>query len=117
MLTSHVARQYRLQQWADSIRECQSSALPVSVWCKQNQITESTYYYRLRVVREAMLLSEGKQEIVAIPNTLAESPTAQEVTVVAMGELQISIGNRTVHVNAATPPSLLKMVLEVIDHA
>jgi len=115
MLTTHVAKQYRLQQWANAIRECKSSGLTVAQWCGQNSITKASYYYRLRRVRETMLLSEYKQEIVSIPNELAQKSYFTET--LSTGELRVSIGDSTIHVDAATPPSLLKMVMEVIRDA
>ncbi len=38
--TSLVARQYRLQQWADQIRECQNRSAGVSIkeWCIQHEL-------------------------------------------------------------------------------
>jgi hypothetical protein len=55
--TSLVASQFRLQQWAEQIKDCQSRPedMTVDTWCDQNGITRSNYYYRLRRVREACL--------------------------------------------------------------
>jgi hypothetical protein len=55
--TSLVASQFRLQQWAEQIKECQSrpAGMNVDTWCAQNGITKANYYYRLRRVREACL--------------------------------------------------------------
>lgn len=57
--TSLVAEQIRLQQWAQTIRECQNrpSDMKVETWCENNGITKGSYYYHLRRVREACLLS------------------------------------------------------------
>lgn len=55
--TSLIARQVRLRQWAEQIRECQSrpKGMDVETWCAQNDLTKANYYYRLRRVREACL--------------------------------------------------------------
>lgn len=55
--TSLIARQVRLRQWAEQIRECQNrpEGMDVKTWCTQNNITKANYYYRLRRVREACL--------------------------------------------------------------
>jgi hypothetical protein len=55
--TSLVASHFRLQQWAEQIKECQSrpAGMNVDTWCAQNGITKANYYYRLRRVREACL--------------------------------------------------------------
>lgn len=48
-----VKTQFRTKQWVELIKECQSSGLPVKTWCQQNNITEQSYYYRLKKMREA----------------------------------------------------------------
>lgn len=55
--TTLVARQYRLNEWAEQIRSCNNRLdnLSVKEWCEQNQITVANYYYRLRQVRKACL--------------------------------------------------------------
>ena len=55
--TSMVAADFRFQEWAAQIRECQSRPAGMSVadWCACHGITKANYYYRLRRVREACL--------------------------------------------------------------
>ncbi|RKD30263.1 hypothetical protein BET01_06620 [Lacrimispora algidixylanolytica] len=68
-----VARQYRLQQWADQIRECQNRSAGVSVkeWCSQHELTTANCYYRLREERKARLdhisYDAISQSIVSVP--------------------------------------------------
>ena len=50
-----VRREYRLQEWARIIQECQSSGLSNREFCRQNGISEKTYYYRLRQLRESAM--------------------------------------------------------------
>ena len=114
MLTSHAAKQYKLKQWVHMIQECKSSGLTVDDWCKQNELKRSNYYYRLKKVREAMLLAECRKEIVAIPDALTKQEPAIEKMQTMNGELKITIGDMSIHVNDSTPPTLLKMVLEVM---
>ena len=55
--TSLMARQVRIQQWAEQIKECQSrpKGMDVETWCAQNNLTKAKYYYRLRRAREVYL--------------------------------------------------------------
>lgn len=55
--TSMVAKQVRLQQWAELVKDCQSrpKGTKVETWCEMNGISKANYYYRLRCVREAFL--------------------------------------------------------------
>ena len=43
---SMVAESFRLQEWADQIRECQSrpAGMSVASWCVDNGITKANYY-------------------------------------------------------------------------
>ena len=51
--TSIVARQYRLMEWAEQIRDCKSrpSGMSVAEWCSMHDITTANYYYRFSQVR------------------------------------------------------------------
>jgi hypothetical protein len=55
--TSLVAKQVRIQQWAELIKDCQSrpEGMKVETWCELQGITKSNYYYKLRQVRKACL--------------------------------------------------------------
>ena len=44
---------YRMEQWANIIRQCRESGLSNREFCRLNGISEKTYYYRLRKLREA----------------------------------------------------------------
>ena len=117
MLTVHASKQYKLKQWLELIQDYKSSGLTIEDWCAANRLKKHQYYYRLRKVREAVLLAERKQEIVAIPDTLAEQKVPVEETQVTAGELKIQIGNALIHVSHSTSSPLLRMVLEVMNHA
>ena len=55
--TTTVARQYRLMEWADQIRDCHSrpNGMSVDEWCHTHDISKANYYYRLSQVRKACL--------------------------------------------------------------
>lgn len=62
-----VKSEFRLQQWADIIKNCQSSSQTVVSWCKENGINIKTYYYWLRKLRlhmmdERSLSAVGQEE-------------------------------------------------------
>ena len=76
--TTMVAEQYRLQEWAAQIRECQNRPAGMSVvdWCACHGITKTNYYYRLRRVRKACLKDlQGKhpqQSIIPVKTELIQ---------------------------------------------
>lgn len=110
-VTSSVARNYRLQEWAAQIRECQNRLPGTSVkeWCGQHDVTVANYYYRLREVRKACLQNipeeSSAQNIVPVPSNLITSNTNSAI--------EITIGKIQITVSDATSPVLLKMVLQV----
>ena len=119
--TSMVAAQYRLQEWAAQIRECQSrpSGMSVVSWCACHGITKANYYYRLRRVREACL--ENYPEEAPLQQIV---PVAQEIlqqekknSNVPRAGLDISIRGFSIHVEETSSMPLLAEVLEVMRHA
>ena len=118
--TSMVAANFRLQEWAAQIRECQSrpAGMSVASWCANNGITKANYYYRLRRVRKACLehIHEENpvQQVVSVePGLLQQDHKAGS----RQPELHISAKGFSVYVTESTPMPLLAAVLEVIQHA
>ncbi|MGN1135948.1 MAG: IS66 family insertion sequence element accessory protein TnpA [Oscillospiraceae bacterium] len=52
---NEIKSEFRHHEWANQIQECQSSGQKVKEWCSSVGISPSTYYSRLRIVREEML--------------------------------------------------------------
>ena len=118
--TTMAAEQYRLQEWATQIRDCQSRPAGMSVvsWCACHGITKADYYYRLRRVREACLETiQGKmsaQQVVPVqPRLLQQEQKGSNV----QAGLDISTKGFSVHVTESTPMPLLAAVLGVIRDA
>ena len=53
-----VRKEYQLREWARIVQACQSSGLSNREFCRQNGISEKTYYYRLRQLRESVIVSK-----------------------------------------------------------
>ena len=47
-----VKKEIQLQNWSDKEIARQESWLTVTEWCRQEKISTSAYYYRLRRIRE-----------------------------------------------------------------
>lgn len=114
--TSLVARQCRLQQWAEEVRSCQSrpAEMTVTDWCSQNGVKPKNYYYHLTQVRKACLEQMPTeaviQDVVAVPSSVVpEMPCCS----LSDGGLTISCGRCQIHVAEGTSPELLRMVLQV----
>ena len=119
--TSMVAANFRLQEWAAQIRECQSRPAGTSVagWCACHGITKANYYYRLRRVREACLETiQGEmpvQQMVPVQPELLQQQEQKGRT--AHPGLDISINGICIHVTESTSMPLLAEVLKAVRHA
>lgn len=111
---SKVARQYRIQQWAEQIRECNSRSTGTSVkdWCAEHDISPANYYYRLKEVRKACLATlpaeSTSQQIVPISTELMTS-----ISSASEPFLEIIANDICIRVKESTSSELLKKVLQV----
>ncbi len=48
-----IRLEYRLQQWAQVVRECNASGFSNRECCRQHNISEKTYYYWIHRLRQA----------------------------------------------------------------
>ena len=55
MKVQSLRRQMRLREWAEQVKECEQSGLPVGKWCEETGIPKKTYYNRRNRVREELL--------------------------------------------------------------
>ena len=78
-----IKTEVREQSWETMIFECQQSGLSVREWCNQNGINPSTYYSRLRKLREKVC-----SEIVPIEAPMTETISEIKIT---SGEIAISL--------------------------
>lgn len=80
MTVTELKHQARLQEWHDRILECRSSGLGVKHWCRENQLTVTTYYrWEREIFGKAQ--RDGSGEIVLVPTaTYAElaAPASKE---------------------------------------
>ena len=47
-----VSKNYRMSQWAPKIKECKESDLTVTRFCEKNGLSENSYFYWQRKLRE-----------------------------------------------------------------
>ena len=115
---SEVKTNLRHREWEEQIRECQSSGMKVRDWCKTNGLNETTYYRRLRIVREEYLQNTGNSvyQIVsvgvsneiagAISNqTSSAKPDSQDKVVMRKGGIEIELPQS---ISQSTLPAVLR---------
>ena len=79
-----IKTEVREQNWETMISECQQSGVPVKEWCHLNGINPSTYYSRLRKLREKVC-----NELVPI-ETAAEAPKSSEIKI-TLGDIVVTL--------------------------
>ena len=66
--------EYRAQNWALLIQECQASGLTNKEFCRQRGVSEKSYYYWLKKLR-AQLAEAAGPELVQLNNEPEDSDT------------------------------------------
>ena len=79
-----IKTEVREKNWETMISECQQSGLSVQEWCLQKGIKPSTYYSRLRKLREKVC-----NEIIPIEST-TEAPKLSEVKI-TLGDIVVTL--------------------------
>ena len=119
--TTMIAKQCRLQEWTEQIRDCniRPQGMKVEDWCANHGITKANYYYHLRKVREAYIERVPDHmpdaPIVPVPTKRIDLDDRQSSS--SLSGLNISTNGVSVHVTEATSMELLARVLQVIAHA
>lgn len=120
--TSLVARQCRLREWAQMIRDCQNRPKDMSVeeWCEAHSLTKANYYYRMTQVRKTCLEAVPKevveQAVVPVPMNLMTIEEQGSSETEADSFLELESNGITVRVTHQTSAELLSKVLGVIAH-
>ena len=123
--TSIVARNYRLQEWAQMVQKCKHRpyGMSVSEWCQENSITTANYYYRMSQVRKACMdslpVETIEQSVVPVsPELIHSASTALEELEQRKSEscIEISAHGMTLKITENTASALIEKVLGVLAH-
>ena len=113
---TEIKEQVQIEQWQKDIEDRQAAGLSIAAFCERHGISKSTYYYRLRKVREHLCYVSGilpkkppelsnEQQIVPI-RVAAKTATENRIEIVS-GDLRISF-------TGETDPSALKAIIEAL---
>ena len=84
-----VKKEVQLQNWSEAELARQESGLTVTQWCRQERISTSTYYYRLRKIRESLC------EQIPVPvNEITEKTETDHAAIrIVSGDLKVEISS------------------------
>lgn len=104
-----VKKELRHREWTEQIQECQSSGMTVTAWCKENGISQHTYYSRLKVVRKELLKCAEMPLQQIVPLSIASNASCMTVS----SQVQcIDSGVTKAEPSApCEPPTLQKMIV------
>jgi transposase-like protein len=103
-----ATHEIRLRQWTGIIKECRGSGKSVKSWCKENGISEKSYFYWQRRAREAAC-----QELTAYQEKQVTKAEPGGTSVPVLAECRISEGN---HASGAAVTIQLNGAIVEIHH-
>lgn len=112
---AEIKKEVQLSQWQRQIEERQTAGLDVAQWCERQGISKTTYYYRLRKVREHLCQ-------LANP-TVTEPMGAQEerrivpihtANQAAASRIEIKHRELSITVTRKASPDALKAIVEAL---
>ncbi|MEG1120554.1 MAG: hypothetical protein RSD84_09520, partial [Bacteroidales bacterium] len=119
---TNVKMQMRLKTWQMQIDEQQSSGMNPTAWCKANNISPSTFFTRLKRVRNyALANSTELQNLATTPvNTLTKINPYQlckdTYDVACESSIKLSLNGITIEVNEKSSVPQLSEILKVIGN-
>ena len=120
-------RWVKLRQWSEMVRTCMASGKKIKIWCKENGIEKSTYYYRLKCLRQAAL-ADPEQASMYLANQETVTPTFAELDFTAAAEANdkaynernvicaaiVRIGDVEAFINNGADPAVIANMLKSI---
>lgn len=103
-MIAEVKTSVQLAKWAESYEAYRKSGMNAREWCRTNGIAPSSFYYRLRKIRENLCeASLPKEEHAVVPVRQSVAPT---ITVEAAGLL--------VNISGSASPESIRAVIEAM---
>ncbi len=124
-----VTHEVRMENWKSVIEQCSSrpEGMTVRAWLEEQGISEKTYYYWQRKVRQA---AYEQMQRAALPTVAGETGVAfAEISVPQEPDAEtekapafrpaavIRAGSYSVEFSNSASATLVKKILEVVDHA
>lgn len=113
-IATHEAK---LALWAERIQECHESGMSVKDWCRSQGISDKTYYYWFRKLKQEAFdklpeeqrekLSENPELFFGSKKPVCISNSSDTAVSVFKNDLQIDIKNHA-------DPTTVKMVLDLL---
>ena len=71
-----ITHKVRCEQWTNIIKECLASGMPKTTWCREHGISEKSFFYWQRILREEAYLTTLENTLTpAVKKTAAPTTT------------------------------------------
>lgn len=105
-----IKERVQLSEWQKQIEERQTSEVGVAAWCERQGISPSTYYYRLRKIREHLCQISGQPS--GNPDNRSEEeqrvvPISISVSAPRENQIEIRYGELHIFFPGEIPPEVL----------
>lgn len=121
MDTALTVRTMRRHSWALMIRKQADSGLSINEWCRQNDISPKTFYYRRKQVQSMILDNAQEARFAEItppaPSSSCSSGFSGASAMAFSPQLILSARGVLIGINEDTPKQLLANTLEILHHA
>ena len=94
--------------WVERIAECRGSGKSVRAWCRENGISEKTYYYWQRRLYQQMASTTGTVSFAEIPRVIQ----TDECSGVAA---KISLTGATIEVYPGADAQMIQAILRALQ--
>ena len=98
----------RVQLWAERIAECRSSGKSVRAWCRENEISEKTYYYWQKRLYQQMVSTAERVDF-------AEIPRGVQIGQCSGAAVKISLSGATIEVYPGADAQMNQAILQTLQ--
>ena len=58
-----ITHKVRCEQWTSIIKECLASGMPKTTWCREHGISDKSFFYWQRILREEAYIATGYTDL------------------------------------------------------
>ena len=82
-----ITHKIRCEQWTNIIKECLASGMPKTTWCREHGISDKSFFYWQRILREEAYLTTLEKPL---------APAVKEISVPATTDfVEIKVNDQT----------------------
>ena len=97
----------RVQLWTERIAECRNSGKSVRAWCRENEISEKTYYYWQRRLYQQMISTTQRVDFAEIPGGIQTGQSTGAA-------VKVCLSGAAIEVYPGADAQMIQVILETL---